>query len=393
MTAAAWDDSYRDELSALASKGLLRRFRSSSAATMDGQTPLQFGSNNYLGLSTHPRVVEASVNAAQQYGAGSTGSRLLSGNHALNAELERELADFKQTEDAVVFSSGYTANIGAVSRLFADGDLILSDALNHASLIDGCRLSKAEKRIYPHRDAEAVEQILRQERGNYRRAAVITDGVFSVDGDLAPLPALVESAERWGAAVYLDDAHGFGVLGKRGRGTAEHFNLSKHPSLIKMGTLSKALGSMGGYVCASAAVCGVLRQGARSFAFTHGLPPSALAAALESLRIMRGSPDLPARARSRARRLRACLKGAGFQLTEAPADSPVAAVLIGEAERAARLAERCFEKGLYAPAIRPPTVPPGSSRLRMSVMATHTDAQIDEAAAILTEAAKEERLI
>lgn len=385
-----WDDEFSAEIESWDHAGLRRRpsvLASAAGRTcaLDGRDVLMFGSNNYLGLAGDSRVRDAAMTATCQLGVGSSGSRLLSGNHALNEELEREIAAFKGAEAALVFASGYAANLGAIPALVGRGDLVVSDELNHASIIDGCRLSRAEVRVYPHGDARAAGELLSGERHKYRRAMVITDGVFSVDGDVAPLPGLCAVAESHDAVVYVDDAHGVGVLGHGGRGTASHLGVSGRPSLIEMGTLSKALGSLGGYVAGSRALIEVLTHQARSFVFSHGLPPGVLNSARCALRILRDEPDVVETLADRSARLRAGLGDAGLRVS--PGDTPIVPVHVGDAGGATRLAGMCLDAGLYAPAIRPPTVPAGTSRVRLSVMATHTVADIHLAVKIISASA------
>jgi 8-amino-7-oxononanoate synthase len=334
-------------------------------------------------------VVEAGREALRLYGASVGGSRLTTGNSFLYAELEAELARFKRAERAVVFSSGYATNVGAIPALTADGDLILSDERNHASLIDGCRLSRAEKRIYQHGDPDHAYFHLR-DRSRFRRALVVTDGVFSMDGDIAPLPGLCELADECGAAVLVDDAHGFGVLGDGGRGTVDHFGLAGHPAVLQMGTLSKALGALGGYVASSEPVIETLRQRARSFMFSTGLPPSVLAAAWQGLRVLQEEPHLLSSLRANAAYLRAELRRVGFRVPTG--ETPIIPLVIGGTEEALRFSEACLRRGLFAPAIRPPTVPKGTSRVRLSVMATHTSSDLERAVEILVAAARETRV-
>ncbi len=391
-----WDDTLRAEMQAQDRAGLLRRLlplgsSPGSRVTLDGAQVLMFGSNNYLGLAGDPRARAAAAEATAEFGVGSSGSRLLSGNHVVAEALEAEIAAFKESPSAIVFASGYAANIGAIPALVGRGDLIVSDRLNHASIIDGCRLSRAETRVYAHGDAEAAEGILRGERQAYRRALIVTDGVFSVDGDIAPLPGLCDIAEQYDAGLYIDDAHGVGVLGEAGQGAVSHFGLTGRAPIIEMGTLSKALGSLGGYVAGSQAVVDTLRQRARSFVFSHGLTPGDMNAARACLGALADDPTVVRRLRHVGARLRTglaaqgCVVGSGL--------TPIIPVAVGDAATAARLAAACLARGLYAPAIRPPTVPEGTSRLRLSAMATHTDSDVDEAVDIVSSCVREAGLL
>ncbi|MBT7097928.1 8-amino-7-oxononanoate synthase, partial [Candidatus Poribacteria bacterium] len=360
-----WDNELRAELEALDRVGLTRRLATLESATgpramLDGRDVLMFGSNNYLGLAGDPRVREAAIAATQELGVGSGGSRLLSGNLTANRDLEADIAAFKGCPAAVIFASGYAANVGSISALVGRGDLVVSDALNHASIIDGCRLSRAETRVYLHADVSSAAEALSTDRGSFRRALIVTDGVFSVDGDIAPLADLCELAHAHSAALYVDDAHGVGVLGDGGRGTANHAGIEDDVSLIQMGTLSKAFGSVGGYVAASDAVVETLRQRARALTFSHGLPAAALSAAQRSLQILRDKPSLVTTLRDRSSRLREGLRERGLRVNHG--ETPIVPVVVGDADAATRLAAECLARALYAPAIRPPTVPGGTSR-------------------------------
>jgi 8-amino-7-oxononanoate synthase len=388
-----WDREIELELAERREKRLERELHllegsAEPVTRVDGREMLVFGSNNYLGLATHPLVVEAAVEATRRYGTGSGGSRLTTGNFALYEDLETELARFKGTEAALVFASGYATSVGVIPALVDEGDILLSDALNHASIVDGCRLSRAERRVYPHCDPDFIAFALR-ERRRYRRALIVTDGVFSMDGDIAPLEPLLNVAEEFDATVLVDDAHAVGVLGDRGSGTAERFGLSGHPSLIQMGTLSKALASVGGYLASSRAVVALCRQRSRSFVYSTALPASALAAARAALRVLQSEPALRTRLRENSETFRAMLRRAGFRV--AAGETPILPLHVGAAGDTVDVARACFRRGLYVTAIRPPTVPEGTSRLRLSVMATHETRHLEAAARILTEAFREVR--
>jgi 8-amino-7-oxononanoate synthase len=406
------DRELRTELDDLQAKRLHRRLRRIDAVdrprvTIEGREVLIFGSNDYLGLAGHPDVRRAAAEAAAQWGAGSTGSRLTTGNFALHEDLERNIAAFKGTEAAIVFGSGYAAGVGAIPALVGQGDLILSDALNHASLIDGCRLSRAMVRVYAHVDIDHVRELL-ADRVSFRRCLIITDGVFSMDGHIAPLPDLAALCAEFGAWLMVDDAHGTGVLGATGRGTMEHWTLTPCTSpgsapdwdnalredarsslgrgenallniggsVVQMGTLSKALGAEGGFIAGSATLIDYLRNKARSFIFSTAPGPPAMAAARASLGIVDSEPERRGRLHANARRLADSLTSAGFQLSSHGA-TPIISVVVGESAAALALAEGLFENGFYAPAIRPPTVPNGTARLRLSVTAEHTAADVD----------------
>ncbi len=368
------------ELAQLDQVGLSRSLRSVMTAPtgrtlLDGREVILLGSNNYLGLSVHPVVVEAAAAAVQKYGTGASASRLMSGNCHLYTELEAKIAEAKGTEAALVFGSGYLANIGTIPVLAGEADLILSDALNHASIIDGCRLSQATKQIYRHCDVEHLESLLAQST-KFRHKLIVTDGVFSMDGDIAPLPEICRLAEHYDATVMVDDAHSFGVLGETGGGAIEHFGLENR-GVIQMGTLSKAIGGLGGYVAGSTALIDFLINRARGFIFTTGLPPATLAGASAAIDVVRSNPELRQRLSSNVLLLKNALLERGFQLL--PSQTQILPLILGSVDVASRFAEALLSHGVYAPAIRPPTVPEGTSRLRISVIASHTPENLETA--------------
>ena len=370
------------ECTALEQAGLRRYLRTLMSAptgtiNLDGRDVVLLGSNNYLGLSTHPKVINAAIEATQTFGTGASGSRLISGNSELYTTLEANLAKTKNTEAALVFSSGYAANTSVIPVLTGEGDLILSDALNHASIIDGCRLSRATRKVYRHCDVEHLKTLL-SEAAAFRRRLIVTDGVFSMDGDIAPLPDIYEVATRYDAMLLVDDAHGFGVLGEDGSGTVAHFGL-KGTDIIQMGTLSKAVGALGGYIAGCRALIELLINKARGFIFTTGLPPTTLAAANTALDVMRSSPELRQRLSSHARCLKTALTHLGYTLL--PSETQILPVVLGNPQQATSVADALLAEGVFAPAIRPPAVPPETSRLRLTVMATHTEAEIQQAIA------------
>ena len=368
------------EFAAIEQVGLSRRLRTVMSAPtgtihLDGHDVVLLGSNNYLGLSTHPEVITAAVEATQTFGTGASGSRLISGNSELYTTLESNLAKTKGTEAALVFSSGYAANTSVIPVLAGEGDLILSDALNHASIIDGCRLSRASKKIYQHCDVEHLRTLL-SESTAFRRRLIVTDGVFSMDGDIAPLPHICDLAAHYDAMLLVDDAHGFGVFGKDGSGTVSHFGLEKK-EIIQMGTLSKAVGALGGYIAGNRTLIELLINRARGFIFTTGLPPATLAAANAALNVIRSSPELRQNLLSHAKRLKTALIDLGYTLLSS--ETQILPLVLGNPQRAISLAEALLTKGVFAPAIRPPAVPTGTSRLRLTVMATHTEVEIEQA--------------
>ncbi|MDE0482573.1 MAG: 8-amino-7-oxononanoate synthase [Candidatus Poribacteria bacterium] len=375
-----YHDWLQTEYAELEEAGLLRHLRTvmsppANTITLDGHYVVNLGSNNYLGLSTHPRVMSAAASAAMVYGAGASGSRLLSGNMHAYTTLETNLAEAKGTEASLVFSSGYAANTSIIPVLAGEGDLILSDALNHASIIDGCRLSRATKKIYRHCDVEHLKTLL-AESSDFKQRLIVTDGVFSMDGDIAPLRDIYEVALNYNAILLVDDAHGFGVLGKDGSGTVAHFGLEGQ-DIIQMGTLSKAIGGLGGFVAGSRVLIDLLINRARGFIFTTGLPPATLSAADAALKVMRSSRDLRRQLLKHAETMKDALTNLGYTLL--PSETQILPVILGEPQRATDVAEALLAKDVFAPAIRPPAVPAGTSRLRVTVMATHTDLDIQHA--------------
>lgn len=378
-----------EELEELHRKDLYRQMRrldgpQSTRTIIEGKECILLSSNNYLGLTEHPVVKEAAKLAVDTWGAGAGGSRLTTGNYTLHEELEKEIARFKRTESAIVFGAGYAANLGVIQALTGRGDAVLSDELNHASIIDGCRLSQAYVKVYRHRDMGQLEEMLRQVQG-HRRRLIVTDGVFSMDGDLAPLPEIAALAERYGAFVMVDDAHATGVLGGRGAGTVDHFGLEGRVQ-VQMGTLSKALGSSGAYVAGSRELIDYLRNKARSFIFSTAPPPAAVGAALAALRLVERRPEIRVQLWRNARYLRTGLERMGY--TVPAEDSPIIPVLIGDAAKTMDLAQALLEEGVFAPGIRPPTVPQGTSRIRVTVMAVHTRDDLNQALSAFARAVK-----
>jgi glycine C-acetyltransferase len=353
---------------------------------VDGREVINLASNNYLGLADHPKLIEASVAAAQKYGAGSGAVRTISGTMTLHMELERRIAAFKNVEACVVFQSGFAANAGTVSAILTPEDHIISDALNHASIIDGCRLSKAKIHVFAHGDTDAAGKILAELADKPGRKLLITDGVFSMDGDIGPLPALVEHAERYGAIMMIDDAHSSGVLGRNGRGTVDHFNLHGRVA-IQVGTLSKAVGVLGGYVCGSKDLIEFLYQRARPFLFSTSHPPSVAASCLAAFDILENEPERIEQLWSNTRYFKQGLQGAGFDTGSS--ETPITPVMVGDAGKAHAFSRALFENGLFATGIGFPTVPQSKARIRTIVTATHTKEQLDQALEILARVAKQ----
>lgn len=357
----------------------LRMESASRGLRRDGSSCLVFHSNDYLGMTHEPAVIAAARDALR-WGTGSGGARLTSGASFELSDLEAELARFKGYEAALVFNTGYMTNLGVLYGLADRNDVIFSDSLNHASLIDGCRISRARVAVYPHSDMAALARLLAETPCAGERY-IATDGVFSMDGDVADLPALAELAQAYGARLLVDDAHATGVIGETGRGTAEYWHM---PGVIdlQVGTLSKALGAEGGFVCASRPVIEWLRNRSRPFIFSTAIGPATAAAALAALRLLEASPETYlARLRRNTARLRGALEAAGLPLLPGP--TPILPIVMGDPEEAVAFAAACRADGLLLSAIRPPSVPEGTSRIRLTVTAAHTEAEIDEAAAIL----------
>ncbi|WP_159783197.1 8-amino-7-oxononanoate synthase [Sodalinema gerasimenkoae] len=342
---------------------------------LNGTAVINFASNDYLGLAGDERLIEAAVAATREYGTGSTGSRLLSGHRPLHRQLEGAIARLKQTEDAIVFSSGYLANLGTLAALVGPRDVIFSDAYNHSSLRQGSLLSGATIWEYPHGDAAALRQQIQQQRHQYRRGLIVTDGVFSMDGDLCPLPQLLDLAQAYDCMLLVDDAHGTGVLGSRGAGTVDHFNCGDRP-LVQMGTLSKALGSLGGYVAGDAVVIDYLRNRAPTWIYTTGLSPADTAAALAAIAIVEQEPQRRQQLRQHHHHLKYKLTSILSPESQLlPTESPILCVQLKDAAQAIHCGQALREAGLFVSAVRPPTVP--TSRLRITLMANHDPQHLD----------------
>ena len=373
----------QERLDDLRERGLYRRMRLVSGpqgprVLLDGKPVLLLCSNNYLGLADHPRVREAAAEAAMRYGVGAGASRLVSGNMTVHRRLESELSDFKGSQACVLFGSGYLANTGIVSTLAREGDVVLSDQYNHASIVDGCRLAKARTFVYDHCDVEHLEYGLREAAG--RAALIVTDGVFSMDGDVAPLPEIVELARRYDARVMVDEAHGTGALGPGGRGAVAAAALEDEVDVV-VGTLGKSLGSYGAYVCCDSDMAEYLVNSARTLIFSTALPPPAVAGALAALDLLRSSPQRVDKLQRNARVLRESLRDEGLHTGDS--DTQIVPLVVGDASATMTACEKALKKGVFAQAIRPPTVPDGTSRLRLAVMASHTGAELRQAAKAL----------
>src|SRR3954471_5845614 len=376
------------EIDDLKAKHLYRPLRVMSAAqgpvtVVDGREVISLSSNDYLGLTHHPRLREAALKAVGEYGVGSGAVRTIAGTMSEHEQLEAELAEFKGVEAVLTFQSGFTANTGVIPTITGEEDLIVSDALNHASIIDGMRLSKAPRKVFPHKDVVGLRDVLGEARetgapggGEWRSILVVTDGVFSMDGDIAPLPEIVEAAESFGAAVMVDDAHASGVLGRNGRGSVDHFGLHGRVA-IQVGTLSKAVGSLGGYVAGSQALREILTQRARPFLFSTSHPPAVVAACREAIRVMQEEPELLERLWDNTRYFKAELARLGFDTGRS--ETPITPVMMGDPDTAGRFSQRLFEEGVFAQPVVYPTVAIDKSRIRTIVTAAHADAQLDRA--------------
>ena len=338
---------------------------------------LMMASNNYLGLTHHPHVKERALQAIQQYGTGSGGARLTSGSFPLFQELETRLAHWKDCEKALTFTAGFMANLGTISALVHKGDIIFSDELNHASLIDGCRLSGAKVQVYPHKDVHALEPLLAESMHHGMRF-IITDGVFSMDGDIAPLPELLELAERYDALLIVDDAHATGVIGE-GRGTAHHFHCES-PRIITTGTMSKALGSIGGYVCGSQTIIDYIINHSRPFIFATALSPADIGASIGALEVLAEEPSVYQKLRSNTEYMHNALQSLGIPSSD---DTPIFPIIIGSNEDTVEASRLCEQEGIILSAIRPPTVPINTGRLRLTVTAAHSEEELDKVIQVL----------
>ena len=378
-----------DEVAALKERHLYRALRVMSSAqgpivSVDDKRVISLSSNDYLGLTHHPRLRDAALAAVRDFGVGSGAVRTIAGTMSMHEALEAELAEFKGTPAVLTFQSGFTANTGLIPTITGETDLIVSDSLNHASIIDGMRLSKAPRKVYAHADVEALKGVLAEavENGRegsgepYRSILVVTDGVFSMDGDIAPLPGIVEAAEAAGAAVFVDDAHASGVLGRDGRGSVDHFGLHGRVA-IQVGTLSKAVGALGGYVAGSVSLREILTQRARPFLFSTSHPPAVVAACREAIKVMQEEPELLERLWANTRRFKSELGRLGFDTGRS--ETPITPVMMGDPETAMRFSDRLMGEGVFAQPVVYPTVALDQARIRTIVTAAHTDEQLDRA--------------
>src|SRR3989338_7747841 len=341
------------ELEALKKAGLYRELK-----VIDRSKIIIFCSNDYLGLANHPKVIKKATGALKKFGAGAGASRLISGNTIIHEELEKKLARFKKREAAIVFPTGYMANLGTISALTNEKDTIIIDRLNHASIIDACRLTKAKFQVYPHKDMATLEKILKRSE-IYKKRLIITDSIFSMDGDIAPLPQIVKLAKRYNAITMIDEAHATGVLGQNGRGAEEHFGIEGQIDIV-MGTLSKAIGSLGGFVAGSQRLIDYLRNKARNFIYTTALSPASCAAAIAALEIIEAEPKI-------RQRLWTNVKSLGFK-----SETPIIPIMIGDTKKTMAISQKLLARGFFISGIRPPTVPRDQSRLRLTITANHS---------------------
>ena len=382
------------ELNALKSQGLYRRLRvlddrQAARTTIDGREVVNLSSNNYLGLTTHPKLKAKALAAIEAFGVGTGSVRTIAGTMAIHMELERRLAEFKKTEAAVVFQSGFAANAGTVAAILTKEDFVISDELNHASIIDGARLSRATIKVFPHRDADAARAIVRDLPATARRL-LITDGVFSMDGDLGALPELCTLAEDYGCIMMVDDAHASGVFGKNGRGTIDHFGLHGRVD-VQVGTLSKAIGALGGYVAGNRSLIDFLHHRGRPFLFSTSHPPSVVATCLAALDVLLEEPQLIDQLWANTKFFKEGLKRIGFNTGSS--ESPITPVIAGDAPKAMKLSDRLFEEGVFAQGIGFPTVARDKARVRTIVMATHTRGDLQFALDVFAKVGKELGLI
>jgi len=384
-----------DELQKLREQKLYQRLRvleteQRPVARFDGCEVINLSSNNYLGLTTHPKLKQKALEAIERYGVGSGAVRTIAGTMTLHMALEEEIAKFKHVEASVVFQSGFTANAGTVQAILGKEDIIISDELNHASIIDGCRLSRAEIKVFPHKDVEACEKILKDIEGRKCRKLLITDGVFSMDGDIAPLPALVELAEKYGCIMMIDDAHATGVLGRNGRGTVDHFDLHGRVD-IQVGTLSKAIGALGGYVCSTRDTIEFLYHRARPFLFSTSHPPSVAATCIAAFQVLEEEPERIEKLWANTRFFKEGLKKLGFNT--GMSETPITPVIVGDAALAHAFSCELFAAGVFAQSVGFPTVPVGKARIRTIVTATHTEKELSHALEILETVGKKLKII
>lgn len=385
----------KEKINELKEDGVYRKLLISESANqaevlLNGNKVINLSSNNYLGFANHERLKKAAIEAVEKYGAGSGAVRTIIGNMQIHEDLDKILAEFKREEAAFVFQSGFNCNAGAIQAITEAGDLIISDELNHASIIDGTRLSRADRAIYKHSDMDNLEEILKEKRDKYRNVLIITDGVFSMDGDIAKLPEIVELAEKYEAMTYVDDAHGSGVLGENGRGTVDHFNL--HGILdFTIGTLSKAIGVVGGYVAGSNTMYEWLNHRARPVLFSTSLPSAAVGAIIEAIKMLMESSEYTDRLWENAKYFKEKISTLGFDTGHS--ETPITPVIIGEESKSMEFSRKLLENGVFVSAIVFPTVPKGTGRVRCMITAEHTKEQLDQAVRVFEKVGKEMGII
>lgn len=357
---------------------------------LNGKDVINLSSNNYLGFASHPRLKKAAIDAIEKYGVGAGAVRTIVGNMDIHEELDQVIAQFKHEEAAVVFQSGFACNAGVIQAITDEKDLIISDELNHASIIDGVRLSKAARAVYKHSDMVGLENILKEKRDQYKEVLIITDGVFSMDGDIAKLPEIVKLAKKYKAMTYVDDAHGSGVLGKSGRGTVDHFNLHGQVDFI-IGTLSKAIGVVGGYVCGSNASREWLLHRGRPLLFSTAMMPSAAAAIIEAFKMLEESTEYTDKLWDNAKYFKNKLTALGFDIGHS--ETPITPIMVGEESKTVEFSKALLTRGVYVSGIVFPTVQKGKGRIRCMVSALHTKKQLDEAVSIIYQTAKEMNIV
>ncbi|UYT08542.1 glycine C-acetyltransferase [Treponema denticola] len=363
---------------------------SDAECIINGKKVINLSSNNYLGFANHPRLKKAAIAAIEKYGAGAGAVRPIIGNMKIHDDLEKLLAEFKREEAVLAFQSGFNCNAGVIQALTDKGDLIISDQLNHASIIDGTRLSKADKAVFQHSDMADLERVLKEKRNNYNNVLIITDGVFSMDGDIAKLPEIVALAEKYNCLTYVDDAHSSGVLGESGRGTVDHFKLHGRVD-VAMGTLSKAIGVVGGYVAGKKVTIDWLKNRGRPFLFSTGLPPAAVGAAIEAVKMLMESTEYTDKLWANAKHFKQGLGKLGYNIGHS--ETPITPIIIGDEAKTLEFSKKLFENGLFSGPIVFPTVPKGTGRVRCMVTAGHTTEQLDRAVKICEKVGKEMGII
>lgn len=385
----------KEKVDNLKKEGLFKEVRSidgpnETEIILDGKKVINLSSNNYLGFANHPRLKKAAIEAIEKFGAGAGAVRPIIGNMTIHDELEDLLAKFKKEEAVLVFQSGFNCNAGAIQAVTDEGDLILSDELNHASIIDGARLSKAKKATYKHSDMEDLEKILKETRNNYNNVLIITDGIFSMDGDIAKLPEIVELAEKYNCMTYVDDAHSSGVLGESGRGTVDHFNLHGRVDFT-IGTLSKAIGVVGGYVAGKKVTIEWLKNRGRPFLFSTGMTPASVGSCIEAIKMLMESTEYTDKLWDNAKYFKEKISKLGYNIGNS--ESPITPVIVGDEELAGEFSNKLFENGLFVSPIIFPTVAKGTARVRCMVTASHTKEQLDKVIEIFEKVGKEMNIL